>query len=78
MLQKLALMISEDGEERMCDEKMSASVGTQARNQEGQNPHEKIFAPPGKNCWTLFKTMEQSLKIRASLRKLFPLPSAPS
>jgi len=45
MLQKLALMISEDGEERMCDEKMSASVGTQARNQEGQNPHEKISPP---------------------------------
>jgi len=34
----------------------------QARNQGGESPLRKIFAPTGKMCWTYFETIAHSLK----------------
>jgi len=34
----------------------------QARNQRGISPPRKNFGPPGKMCWTTFKTIGHSSK----------------
>ena len=53
----------------------------QARNQgaqEGASPAlEKFSPPPGKMCWTWFKTIGHSSKIWTPLRKLFTPPGVP-
>ena len=46
--------------------------------QEGKAPTRKFFAPPGKLCWTLFKTIGHSSKFWAPLGKLFAPPGVPS
>jgi len=50
----------------------------QARNQGGEASPRKMFAPPGKMCWTYFETIGHSLKNLSPLRKLLAHPDVPS
>ena len=58
----------------------NCSKGTtlQCQSSENKNEAPKIFAPPGKVSWTLFKIIGHSLKIWAPLRKLFATHGVPS
>ena len=61
---------------------VSDNISKQGRNQGRdrgvKTPPRKIFDPPGKMCWTSFKTTGHSSKNLAPPRKLFAPPGVPS